>query len=663
MIRLISCLAASLSLSLAALPASAAGTLKPVDVGAQPVEIVDHQVHVVINNGFARTEVLQTFYNPNDADLEAIYSFPLPLHSSLSETSITSGELQIHGEVLERDEAERIYEHERSLGRDAGLSSKNDFYSYEFRVAPVRASSQVTIRFVYYQPIAIDTSVGRYLYPLEEGGTDEAAKSFWLSNESVNGSLTLDLELRSAWPVDDVRFPGFENDAIVDQLGDGHYRAHIELASASLDRDFVFYYKLSEDLPGRVELLSNRSGADESGTFMLVLTPGLDLQPLDRGADYTFVLDLSGSMEGKVHTLSRAVSRSIGELRPDDRFRIVTFSDRARLLTAGWVPATENGVDRAIAAVERLRAQGSTNLYEGLELALDGLDDDRTSSVILVTDAVTNTGVVDPKAFHQLMQRVDVRVFGFLLGNGVNFPLMKTICDSSGGFYAQVSNQDDLFGQVLLAKSKITYEALHDVELEIDGVEAYAVTDNANGKIYRGQQVTVFGRYDQPGTADLRLRARKTGQDLVYETTIELPEQADDHPELERLWALARIEETSRLRDAGMLANEEARPVIVDLALSYQLVTDHTSMVVLTEEAFREHGIERRNRQRVRSEHAAQARRANAPIQNHRADGHRPAFHHRAPSPSSGGGAIDPWTLLLILGFGGVALWATTRGR
>ena len=81
--------------------------------------------------------------------------------------------------------------------------------------------------------------------------------------------------------------------------------------------------------------------------------------------------------------------------------------------------------------------------------------------IVLVTDAVTNTGVVDPRVFHELLARHDLRFFGFLLGNSGNWPLMRTICDATGGFYAGVSNADDVLGQIMLAKSKITHEALH----------------------------------------------------------------------------------------------------------------------------------------------------------------------------------------------------------
>jgi len=173
-------------------------------------------------------------------------------------------------------------------------------------------------------------------------------------------------------------------------------------------------------------------------------------------------------------------------------------------------------VAAAVRTVEGLQADGSTNLYDGVGLALKGLDEDRATSVILVTDGVTNTGVVDPKSLEALGKQHDVRIFGFVIGNNANWPLVRLIAEATGGFYAAMSNEDDLLGQLLLAKSKITSEALHDATLKISGVRISDATDGAIGKIYRGQQLVVFGRYEQGGRATVTLQARMTGEDKTY---------------------------------------------------------------------------------------------------------------------------------------------------
>ena len=52
-------------------------------------------------------------------------------------------------------------------------------------------------------------------------------------------------------------------------------------------------------------------------------TPGDDLAPISKGRDWIFVLDFSGSMEGKFHSLVEGVGRGLARLNPDDRFRII----------------------------------------------------------------------------------------------------------------------------------------------------------------------------------------------------------------------------------------------------------------------------------------------------------------------------------------------------
>lgn len=637
-------LAAVLMLTMGTNQLRAAGTLTPVGSSQTPIQIRDHHVAIVINNGFARTEVTQTFFNPNATDLEAIYSFPLPRKASLSEVLITIDEKTIAGEVLPREEAKKIYEEEKSDGCECGLATKEAYQRFEFAVHPVRANDETKIRFVYYQPLEIDASVGRFLYPLAEGGTDEKAAQFWLRNERVEGSFSADIEIKSEWPVDDVRIPGAENEMVAQKLGPGHHKIKLERLGGSLAKDLIVYYRLADNLPGRVELVAHRPDANKPGTFMMVVTPGIDLQPIRNGADFVFVLDVSGSMNSKLATLADAVGRTLGQLRPGDRFRIIKFSDSARDLTNGFVPADAANVAAWIEKVKSLRTEGGTDVYEGLELALSKLDADRATSIVLVTDAVTNEGIVDPKEFAKLLEARDVRVFGFVMGNSGNWPLMDIIAKASGGFAAAVSNDDDIVGQILLAKSKIAFESLHDASLSVSGVKVFDATDDRIGKIYRGQQLVIFGRYDRGGKADVALKARLTGQDKIYQTSFEFPEIDQDNPEIERLFALSRVEAIESRMLAGVLPASEAKPMIEKLGVDYQIVTDETSMIVLADDRFEKHGIERRNRDRSALELAAQTRRANGPARSYRIDSSRPMFDHPAPGAGGrkGGGAVDP---------------------
>ena len=290
-------------------------------------------------------------------------------------------------------------------------------------------------------------------------------------------------------------------------------------------------------------------------------------------------------------------------------------------------------------------------------MAMDDLDADRATSIVLVTDGVTNTGIVDTAEFYKLSKKHDIRIFGFLLGNSANWPLMRTVCEGSGGFYAGVSNADDILGQIMQAKSKVLHECLHDAEFKMNGVKTFNVTGQNPGKIYRGQQLVMFGKYKKGGEAELILKARMTGEDTVYRTTFDFLEVDTENPEIERLWALDQIEQIEFEANAGIMQASESTDAIRDLGLEYQLVTDETSMLVLSDETFQKHGIERKNQKRVQRERTAQSTRASAPTPvNHRVDTKKPFTPSRAPSfGGSGGGAIPPFAAILMGLFAGIS--------
>jgi len=634
----------------AAITAHAAGLLKVNDPSMSELQIRNHQVQVTINNGFAQTEVTQTFYNPNSSPSEALYVLPLPQHASLSEMEIWVGEKHLMGEVVEKQKAQQVYESESQAGNNAGLAEKSGIQHFEFWVSAIPAQSEATVKTVYYQPVEIDTGMGKYSYPLEEGGTDEIANSFWTQNDAVQQHFSIDVVVKSAVPVTATRVPLFTGMTDVDAYGNPTY--HFESQGGNLNKDFVFYYQLQSDLPGRVEVIPYRSDKNKPGTFMMVITPGVDLQPIQRGADYVFVLDISGSMDGKIHTLVSGVQKAIASFCPEDRFRIVLFNNSARELTKDWVPATPTQVQHAIEELNNIANNGGTNLYEGLRLGLDNVDADRITSMILVTDGVTNTGELSPAKFAGLLKTKDIRVFGFLMGNSSNWELMDQICSVSGGFYKAVSNSDDIIGQILLAKGKILFECMHNVEVKVHGVKTFDLSQCQYRKIFRGQQLVVFGKFEGEGEAEFEMNCRISGEDKTYKTHFAFPELDMENPELERLWALSKIEEIKSAEELGIRDSSESKEAVVDLALNYQIVTDETSMIVLDDAGFSRNGIERRNAARIDREHQAQSNRQQSAPKNYQVDQSKPAFENQAPHYSSGGGggAIHPFSLLGLIG-------------
>ena len=202
----------------------AAGLLTPSDGRLPPLDLTEQHVEVVIEDGYAITTVEQVFHNPHDRDLEAVYSFPVPEKGAVAEFTLWIDGKPVTGEVLEKHEARRVYQEEKAAGRDAGLTEKDSYKTFDVSVSPVRAGQDTRTRLVYLQPASIDTGIGRFVYPLEEGGVDEEKLAFWTANKKVSNSFSFDLHLKSAYAVDAVRLPNHPQ-AQVTQTANGGWSA------------------------------------------------------------------------------------------------------------------------------------------------------------------------------------------------------------------------------------------------------------------------------------------------------------------------------------------------------------------------------------------------------------------------------------------------------
>jgi Ca-activated chloride channel family protein len=418
-----------------------------------------------------------------------------------------------------------------------------------------------------------------------------------------------------------------------------------------LDTDIVVYWRHQQGLPGSIDMISHKEPGQNRGTFMLTVTPGDDLPAITHGSDWVFVLDLSGSMQGKYHTLTEGISKGLSGLRAEDRFRIVLFNNSARELTRGYVAATPENVRAYIQQLENTQPSGGTNLYAGLDKGIRGLDSDRSSAIILVTDGVANVGITEKKSFLKLLQQYDVRLFTFVMGNSANRPLLEGMTKISNGFAMNISNSDDIVGKLLLTTNKLTHEAFHDIDIAFKGVKVKDLSPERIGSVYRGQQLIVFGHYWGDGMADVTVTAKVSGQKKAYSSRFEFPPQSTLHPEVERLWAYATIEDLQNQIDY-LGEDADSRQAIVDVATEYGLVTNYTSMLVVRDEVFQQYNINRNNQQRVAKEHAARQQRSAGPVRDNRRDTQQPAFSTPRAYPKrggSGGGAMGPWILLLLL--------------
>ncbi|MGL6316423.1 VIT domain-containing protein [Vibrio sp. WXL103] len=651
--------------------ALAAGLLKPINSQYKDLQIQSHHVDVVIQDGYATTSIEQTFYNPNDVELEALYSFPVPPKAVLGEFIYWINGSPVIAEAVSKEKARQIYDDQKAQGNATALTEKDQYKTFDIRVYPVQPQQSVKVRLVYMQDSLLDHGIGRYVYPLEEGGVDEAKASFWTRNDKVEQDFSFNVTLRSSYPIDGVRMPGHSS-AVISQQTDGehstwkasisNHMANIEQeeshqttqATMRLDQDVVVYWRLQEGLPGRVDMVAYRDPeTSKRGTVKLTFTPGDDLTRVAQGRDWVFVLDKSGSMSGKYSTLVEGVRQGLTNLPSQDRFRIVMFDNNTYDLTGGFVAVNPSNVSNALLSVEQATPSNGTNLYKGMSAAIRKLDDDRPTGIVLVTDGVANVGVTEKRRFFDLMEKHDVRLFTFIMGNSANTPLLEPMTKLSNGVATSVSNTDDIIGHLMNITSKLTFQAYRNINIDVKGVKIKDLTPEQISSLYRGEQLTVFGHYFNGGEADIKLTMDVGGESRQYRTKVMLPGTAIEHPELERMWALSAIRDLQEQMDYLEQKDSDKEQAIEDIALEYGLLTDYTSLLIVEEAVFEQLGMERKNQSRVLKEQSAREAKQNKPIKPTRADNNQPMFSQPAPTHSGGsGGSMHILALLCMIFFG-----------
>ena len=110
------------------------------------------------------------------------------------------------------------------------------------------------------------------------------------------------------------------------------------------------------------------------------------------------------------------------------------------------------------------------------------------------------------------------------MGNDANHPLLNAMIEVSNVLAVSVSNSDDISGKIKEFTSKVTHQAMHDVELDIRGLKVGDMTPEKITSLYRGEQLVVFGHYWGSGDANVELKAKVSGESKSYKTRFAFPD-------------------------------------------------------------------------------------------------------------------------------------------
>ena len=218
------------------------------------------------------------------------------------------------------------------------------------------------------------------------------------------------------------------------------------------------------------------SPTSNEAVLQIGLTTGLKEAYLNSPpVNISLVIDKSGSMgaEGRLVKTKQAMAELVKHLRPKDFISIVQFDHVANV-----VLPTQNVTDLAKIqqAISSIQLGGSTNLHDGIMLGFqEALKNDQTnvsSRVIVLTDAIANTGVIDPEKMIQNSQgysaenSIDFAMIG--VGVDFNYQLSRQLTQNGKNQIHFINDPDDIKKVFVNEVEALLYPAAKMPSMEIE---------------------------------------------------------------------------------------------------------------------------------------------------------------------------------------------------
>ncbi|MBM83201.1 MAG: hypothetical protein CMJ78_21785 [Planctomycetaceae bacterium] len=225
---------------------------------------------------------------------------------------------------------------------------------------------------------------------------------------------------------------------------------------------------------------------------------GLKGKEIDREqrppSNLVFLLDVSGSMRdaNKLPLVKQSMLLLTNEMTEDDRVAIVTYAGDAGVKLNSTMGSDK---DKIRAAINALRASGSTNGEAGLRLAYEqavgNFIKDGTNRIILCSDGDFNVGISSDNELVQMIEgkaktSVFLSIFGFGMGN-IKDSKLEQLADKGNGHYGYVDNIREARKVFTEEMTGTLYTIAKDVKLQVEfnpgQVGAYRLIGYENRKM------------------------------------------------------------------------------------------------------------------------------------------------------------------------------------
>ncbi|XP_043420246.1 inter-alpha-trypsin inhibitor heavy chain H5 [Prionailurus bengalensis] len=374
-----------------------------------------------------------------------------------------------------------------------------------------------------------------------------------------------------------------------------------KIAQNGILGDFIVRYDVNrEQSIGDIQVLN--------GYFVHYFAPK-DLPPLPKNV--VFVLDSSASMVGtKLRQTKDALFTILHDLRPQDHFNIIGFSNRIKVWKDHLVSVTPDNVRDGKVYIHHMSPSGGTDINGALQRAIrlltdymahDDVGDRSVSLVIFLTDGKPTVGETHTlRILNNTREaaRGQICIFTIGIGNDVDFKLLEKLSLENCGLTRHVLEEDDAGSQLVGFYDEIRTPLLSDIRIDYPPAAVERVTRTLFPNYFNGSEIVIAGKLAHRTVERLHVEVMASNSKkfvvLKADVPVEPPEAGNDvagsaRPEgggagdpnhVQRLWSYLSTKEllSAWLHSSDERDKERLRQKAQALAVASRFLTPVTSM-------------------------------------------------------------------------------------
>ena len=567
--------------------------------GKASAKIALRGVHVVssLAGMSQRTTVEQTFLNMERREIEAIYTFPLPDNAAVCHFEVITGEKVLTGAIEEAEKAIDQYEKAISDGHGAFMMDQHRPDVFSVRVGNLKPRQAVTIRLTYVAKLEVVDRVIRLAFPTTVAPRYATATGMdpWkaaMDAEDLNPphhlwvpyGLTLDVYIDLAQSVRGITSPSH---ALQTHQEGSSWHVTLQDGATPMDRDIIVELSLQEDTEPRVEVASR----EENDAFAAVtFVPVLEMDEGEPSpADVVFVLDCSGSMQGRSITqATRALELCLRSLREGDTFNICRFGSTFELMWRDSRHYSQQTLLQALEYLNRVDADmGGTEILQPLQAVLRkaAAGEAVPRDVILLTDGeVSNEpGIIDLARQRSWWNRI----FAFGIGSAASSHLVRSLARVTKGAAEFISDNEPIEEKVLRTFSRLGSPQVSDVHVDWDGAQVHQAPTTCP-PIFDGDAMSVWARISGSLPEKVTLHCNTPTGPRSWTVPVTRVTGADV---IGSMWARQEIEQLEDKVTEGVAGGEPSSALVkqmVELSKEFTLLCSKTSFVAVEHRSLEE---------------------------------------------------------------------------